>query len=285
MYNFLPLNLKKTINRLGEKTITEIRIRAGEKVVIRTTCEVLQTNITLSFNDINEIVLSACNRSIYSYDEHIKKGFITTKDGVRIGLAGEFVINNGNVIAIKNFTSLVIRVPNQIIGVADNFFNNIYKGGSVLVISKTGAGKTTFIRDFSRTLSNSGYNVCVVDERNEIAPINNSFSFDLGKNVDVLTYSTKLFGFNQAIRALNPSVIVTDELTLSADVKALINSVYGGTSVVATVHGDSVEGVFNREFLRPLKKMKIFDYYVLITLNDQKRNISYYDKEFKLICL
>ena len=48
MYNFLPLNLKKTINRLGEKTITEIRIRSGEKVVIRTTCEVLQTNITLS---------------------------------------------------------------------------------------------------------------------------------------------------------------------------------------------------------------------------------------------
>ena len=221
--------------------------------------------------------------SVYSYDNQIKQGFITTDNGERIGLSGEFVFKGNEVQSIRNFTSLCIRIPCAVNGVSKEFFNSIYKGGSVLVVSETGVGKTTFIRDFCKNLSNQA-NVVLIDERNEIAGKNQFFYFDVGENTDVLTYSTKSYGFNQAIRTLNPTYIVTDELMTEDDVNGVNFAISCGVNVIATIHSDSVNRLKSKKYFERLLSEKCFSYYLLLKNQNAKRTIDVYNHELRFIC-
>lgn len=287
MLSFLPNRIQQKVNKYGLENLTELRIRKDQPImVIFLNGDKSFLKEVLTKSDIEKIILTVCNNSIYSYDEQIKRGFITTDKGVRIGLSGEFVYENNTVLTIKNFQSLCVRIPRLISGLAKKFISNIYKGGNVLIISESGVGKTTYLRDLVFNLSeNCNLNVVIIDERNEIACINGEKSFNLGKSVDVLTYSTKDYGFSQAIRTLNPDVIVADELTLVSDVLSLKRTVYGGTKVIATVHASSIENALSRDFMFPLKKSKIFDYYVLIKKSNGLRKYLYFDKDYNEICL
>lgn len=286
MFSFLPKKVKNLISKLDADKLNEIRIRQNSPVVVYFDGKTqIFDNVKVTKQEIEEIVLSACNRSIYSYDEHIKKGFVTTDKGVRIGLSGEIVKDKDKIISIKNYKSLCIRIPNEINGVSGEFFNKVYKDGSVLVVSPSGVGKTTFIRDLSKNISNYyKENVVVIDERNEIASANNDSCFDLGDFTDVLIYADKSFGFNQAIRSLNPKFIITDELFSFSDVSGLINAVYSGCNVIATVHANSLHDAYSREFLEKYKDFKVFNYYVVITLENGRRKFSYFDRNFNKIC-
>ena len=286
MLNFLPNKLKNAILKLGIDKLSEIRIRNGRPVEILLNGDKLfLEKYVISKTEVEEIVLNACKRSIYSYDEQIKQGYITSDCGERIGLAGELVIKGGNISAIKDFSSLCIRIPHQIIGVSNLFFNKVYKGGSVLIISPPAVGKTTFLRDFTRELSSGlSKNVVVVDERNEIACFTGDKAFDLGACTDVLTYSDKTFGLNQALRTLNPEIVVVDELVSIEDVNSVIKAIFGGVSVVATVHSNSIENLFMRDFTLPIKNTKPFDYYVVIEIKNGNRYYRYYNRDFVEIC-
>ncbi len=286
MLEFLPNNILKKLKQFNITLINEIRLRENSEITLIYNGNYYKIKTTkVSQQDILEIVLNACKRSIYSYDEDIKNGFITTDKGVRIGLAGTFVIENGKVQTIKDFSSLVIRIPSQVKGFASEFYSKFYKGGGVLVISKTGVGKTTFIRDLARLISydNLG-SIVVIDERNEICAKTEFSSFDLGANVDVLTYAPKEYGFSQAIRTLNPNYIVTDELMSISDAKGVLRAFNGGISVIATVHSNSIELVKNIGYLAPLINNRCFNYYVIISFNDLMRKIEVYDKNFNKLC-
>ena len=284
MLDYLPNSLIKEISKYYS-SLNEIRIRKDCPVVIKTNGESLVLNkIILSQKDVEDVVFKVCKGSIHAYEDQIANGYVADSDGVRIGLAGEFVINNGTVQAVRKITSLCLRIPNAIIGVSDEFFK-IYNGGSVLVISPPGVGKTSFIRDFVNNLCKfSLKNIVVVDERNEISMRNLNGSTFLDKNVDVLTYATKEYGFNQAVRTLNPDVIITDEI-LSCDVLSIINAIYCGVSVVATVHGKSLKECFLRNYMEEFLRLKAFDYFILISSDGLKRKYQYFDKNFKEICL
>lgn len=288
MYEFLDERLKKELSAFKGKNINEIRLRADCPISVLVDGKtVFIDKIKPTIEDIENVMLKVCKRSIHTYEEQIKLGFITSDNGERIGLSGEIVKSEGKISTIKNVTSLCIRIPNDIYGVALDFFNKVYvkNGGSVLVLSEPGVGKTTFIRDLTRLISDVlNKNVIVVDERNEIAVKNGNRKLLHGKNIDVLTYSDKQFGFTQAIRTLNPHVIVTDELIEDSDVSSVIDTIYGGVWVVATAHAKSIDDCFSRLRLVKLKESKAFDYYVVITKNGCERLYEYYDKDFNLLC-
>lgn len=286
MLSFLPLKIIKTLKGYKLEDLSEIRLREQSPITIIYKGKFIKLeNVKATKEDVQEAVLNACKRSIYSYDEDIKNGFITTDKGVRIGLAGQFVIENGSVKTIRDFSSLAIRIPNQVIGFAKDFYQNYYKKGSVLVASKTGVGKTTFIRDFTRLLSlNSNANVVVVDERNEICAKTTSSKFYLGDSVDVLTYSPKEYGFTQAVRTLNPNYVITDEIISKKDCEGLLRAYNGGVNVIATIHANSIESLTNIDYLSNLLRLKCFEYYVFIKLSNGSRKIIVYDKNFNIIC-
>ena len=50
-----------------------------------------------------------CNHSIFSAEDSLKHGFITSKNGERVGICGEVVSTNGVIVSIKNFTSIFLK--------------------------------------------------------------------------------------------------------------------------------------------------------------------------------
>ena len=284
VFEYLPQYVLKELKKFSLYDINEIRIRVNSKISIISNGKTYKLNAVIkNVSDVEEIVYNACKRSIYSYDEDIKNGFITTDSGERIGLAGEFVVKDRLVTAIRKFSSLVVRIPKAVNGVANGFINMPYDFKSTLVLSRPGVGKTTFIRDLTKQLSlTNKYNIVIVDERNEIV-LKNLENFSLIDNVDVLTYATKSYGFNQAIRTLNPDFIITDELMSEEDSLGVLRAIYGGISVIATVHADSMSELKSISYLEKLIENKVFNNYVVIK-NKDKREFFVYDKNFNKIC-
>lgn len=283
--DFLPEKLVKELTSKSDGMLCEVRIRSDCPTIAKFIDKTVKYDkFIYDKKDIENILLKVCKNSIHSYEEQIKRGFVTSDDGERVGLAGEFVKEDGKIIAIKNVTSLCIRIPNAVYGVSKVFYDKFYNdnGGNVLVLSRSGVGKTTFIRDLSLLISNDySKNVVVVDERNEIA-LKSLFKGALnGKQIDVLTYSDKDFGFTQAVRTLNPNVIVTDELVSKSDLNSIVDTIYCGTNVIATAHASSPSDFFNRFNF----DLKIFDYYVVISLKGNVRQFDYFDKDLKKLCL
>ncbi|MBR3804484.1 MAG: Flp pilus assembly complex ATPase component TadA [Clostridia bacterium] len=288
MIDFLSDKVRKEIACFQGRGLNEIRLRSGCPITLKVNGETVTIEkLIISSEDIEQAVLKLCKNSLYSYEDQLKKGFLTSEYGERVGIAGEVVKENGNILTIKNFTSLCIRIPSEIKGVSNEFYDKFYSKtfGNVLVLSPSGVGKTTFIRDLIINLSDKGKkDVVVIDERNEISLKTGKESVFNGKSVDVLTFADKSFGFNQAVRTLNPSVIVTDELFSEKDAVSVVDAIYGGTMVVTTAHASTIEGFFNRKRLSSLKKSKIFDYYVVIKRDGSSRIYEYFDKNYNKIC-
>ena len=191
-----------------------------------------QRAMICSAGEIEDCVYRAGNYSIYSVEEQIRQGFITASEGVRIGLAGEYVLEKGRVHAIRDITSLCIRIPHDIDGCGEEIYKLCMSDRihNLLICSSPGLGKTTILRDISRIMSaNANVNVLICDERGELSV------GEIGKTCDVVKYTDKATAFEIGIRALRPDVIVTDELSMR-DCEALQKAVCAGIKIVASAH-------------------------------------------------
>ena len=218
---------------------------------------------------IEDIIFRASEFSVYSINEELKKGFIVLKGGERLGISGTLVVENGEIKTLNNFTSINIRIPHEIKNCSLDAFSFLVDEEGVkntLIVSPPGVGKTTFIRDFVNQLSirNLSYNVLIIDERGEIA--GDKMELNVGKFADVLSFSDKKTGFMQGIRAMNPHIIVTDEIGGEEDIKAVKYAGNCGVKIIATIHAGNLEELKAKEGFQDLKNT--FDRYVLLS----KRN-------------
>lgn len=279
--SFLPKNIKQALSNLNENYISEIRIRRGQPVIIEYGGEYKYINLfgiadggkgLITVDEIEPIISAATEGSLYAYVEQMKSGFITVGNGVRIGIAGEYVTCGNTVQSIKNITSLNIRIPHNIVGCADFIFKNIFFNGlhSTLLFSKPGFGKTTMLRDLALSLCNAKkYNILIFDERNEISSIDGTGNgYNLGDRVDVIRCYNKKSAIPSAIRAMKPNVIITDELYGDDDIKAVEYACNCGICVIASSH------VCNKVILKTMP----FDYYAELTGVGVKPLL--YDKNF-----
>lgn len=265
MLEFLPDVIKSAINLVGTEGLREIRIRAGKPIYIckfgqASVLKYKKVEITADLNMIDYIIKQVSDYSLFTVENSIKRGFITSKSGERIGVCGECVYEGNLIYSIKNITSLCIRVPCEIKGASEMLFIEELKGKNILILSPPAKGKTTVLRDLIKNLSQKyGQNILVCDERNELSATSGSASFDLGKTSDVILFSSKIYTMNTGVRALNPSVIAMDELTSDEEAKAVRETVYSGVNVICTAHADSLNGFKNRSFGKILCDDSIFD--------------------------
>lgn len=273
-----PFSVAELITaRFNLTGIYEIRIRTekpiyinyfGEYVPLR---DSIQSVVYADKKLIDYIITHSTEMSVYRYNSQIRQGFITTQEGVRIGLAGEVVQNeNGGVKTIKNLTSIVIRIPHEIKDCATEIMPYINNGGvkNTLIISPPGCGKTTIIRDIARQLSEAEcmYNILVVDERYEIAGAENGVPrMDVGATSDVVSGGNKEYAFINGIRSLKPDVIITDEIGLNSDAFSIKNAILSGVKVIATAHAKNLLELKKKPVFSKLLKDKIFERIVVIS--------------------
>jgi len=231
------------LKHVNIKRVYEIRLRVNRPITVNVEnvyrylaaygiCDRSEQALVVDGAEIEDVVYRAGKFSVYSVEEQIKRGYITADGGARIGLAGEYVFEKGQVHSMRNFSSLCIRIPHEIVGCGEEIYQTCLKDGlkNILIMSSPGMGKTTILRDLARKIGRSSVcNVLVCDERGEI------FATDPAENCDVLRFADKRTAFEAGIRAMRPEVIVTDELS-KEDCEAVRKAIAGGVKVIASAH-------------------------------------------------
>lgn len=266
----LPKHIASAINRSGSiDDITEIRLRANKPVSLRINgknyyitaagrtfapgCECEAASI----DDINNTFFALCDNSVYSHENEIINGFISLKGGGRAGICGS--VAGGTV---RDITSINIRIPHAVKGVAKDAAE---LHGGLLVCGPPHSGKTTYLRDYLRIKSNSGENCCVIDCRGEIAAVVfGKPTLDVGVNTDIITFGKKADGIENALRSMNPDVIVFDEIGTREEVTMLSDCLNSGVSVATSLHCKNIEELLLRNKSLKILETGAFKYIVML---------------------
>ena len=176
--------------------------------------------------------------------------FLPLEGGCRMGLCGEAVVREGRLQGLRHISSMVIRLARQHRGIAREAAQKLTVHGYVepaLIVSPPGRGKTTFLRDLIRAVSEKGYRVSVVDERRELAAARDGVpQLDLGPCTDVLTGCPKAQAMELLIRVMNPQVLAVDELAGEQELQMAREASHCGVALLATAHGDSPDTLRKR---------------------------------------
>lgn len=214
-----------------------------------------------------DVVMRACERSLFTVTDTLKRGYVSVKGGIRIGVCGSGVVNNGEICAVKDFTSVNIRLPHEVKGCASELYYKIVSDGYVkntLIVSPPGVGKTTVLRDLCRLVSERGFNVLLCDEKYEIASaVNGAATLDVGCRTDIMSGTSKANVFSCGIANMRPHVIMTDELS-EGEIDDVRRAALCGVSVVATVHAQSTDELkLKQGFCRAVEE-KLFAVYAVL---------------------
>lgn len=280
--NFLPEDIRRALCSVGLDNVTEVRLRLRQPVIIGLAdeyrylgtdgiCE--EADGAIVCTDVEGVLTVAMGGSVFAFTEQLKRAYITVS-GVRIGIAGEYVTERGQITAVKNISSLNIRIPHDVRGCASAIAEcgQIDFSKNVLLFSRPGLGKTTILRDLCRTLGERMGNILVFDERGEISATGEGGGYDLGAHCDVVRGADKLCGFGNAIRTMKPQMIVTDELYGKGDIEAAEIAAECGIAVLASTH------------IQDRKKLLEMPFGNYVELTGIGKPAKIYDKDFNFIC-
>lgn len=283
--NFLGAKIVQALNKLNLDKLYEIRLRVNypvkinfDNVIYVLTDDGICKGVPIICDKtmIDGVVNCVTKNSLYAFNEQIKRGYLTV-NGIRVGLAGECVIDNGTVITLKNFTSLNVRIPHEIKDCARKVMKYLTCKGKIkntLIVSPPFCGKTTILKDVALKLNcTNRFNILIIDERGEFENIT-------GENIDTITYSDKLYAFEYGIRSLSPNVVLTDELSGEKDWKCVKAASNSGINVIASCHADTLENVANKScFIKD-----VFERYIILKNNGSLGVVDkVYDKNFNII--
>lgn len=254
----LPPELQQALDKLPPKKrreLQELRFRRGQSVslVFPWGQELLTIGgrpVTVTDKLLRELLDRATNFSPYALKLEETGLYLPLENGCRMGLCGEAVMREEKLWGLKTVSSISIRIAGEHKGVAAAAAEkliNPYVVDSALIVSPPGAGKTTFLRDLARLLSEKGYRVSVADERRELGAVQDGVpTLDLGPSTDILSGCPKAQAIPLLLRVMNPQVLVLDELGGPEELAAAKQASFSGVALLATAHGNGLDSLMAR---------------------------------------
>lgn len=258
--------------------ITEFRIRKNKPLIIyignkpcflnkdgKLSSNPSENSYLINDEEFESIIEKLCNHSIHTNMSNMVNGYITVKNGSRVGICSSAVYKQGSLTSVKDISSINIRIAKEYINCSRSILNEIYKEElpSIIVASLPSMGKTTFLRDFSRLIS-SGYNgryqkTVLVDERSEL-----SADFDVGYNCDIIKNFPKEKGIEIALRTMSPDIIVCDEIATNEELEKVQFGFSSGVKFAVSVHLKDIENISLESIAGKLIDSKEFDYLIIL---------------------
>ena len=236
----LPRELRASAESLSERQKTgaeELRLRVGRPAAVRVPEGELALNaVPVTQEMLAEVLEKATEASLHAVTEELCRGFVTAPGGIRVGVCGT-AVRTGGIGGLREISALCIRIPRQIRSAGAEIMKELIRCGSVLILSPPGGGKTTFLRELVRTVSDAGTRVSLADERGELAGMyRGAPQFDVGRCTDVLTGAPKAEAAMMLLRGMAPEVVAMDEISAPEDIAAAQRLLGCGVRLYATAH-------------------------------------------------
>ncbi len=266
--SFLPRRISDAVRRYlesGKGSVNEIRLRTYSQLTLTSGEDNIQCGIVCTPDDLAYTGRALCGNSLYSHTETIREGYICAANGIRAGICGRAICDDGGITAVTDISSICIRIHRRVIGAGDKLCRALadmsFRRG-ILVYAKPGGGKTTSLREMMAELSTGTkpMRIAVVDTRYELTP-----GIVDGAMIDALCGYPRAKGIEIALRTLSPQLIVCDEIGSDEDEDALMASVGAGVPVAASIHAATKDELLSKPSVRRLADAGVFGAFIGIS--------------------
>lgn len=264
-------NMLRSVPPRIASSACEIRLRTGRPVTVETPSEryIFRESKVLR-EELNACIKFFCDYSLYSAERELADGRITLRGGHRAGFTGTAVMKNGAVTAIKDISSINLRIAAEHKGIAEKLMSlTVFEHdlSGLIILGPPMSAKTTMLRDYARLLS-AFARTSVIDENGEIAAVyRGEPQNDVGLNCDILDMFPKADGILRAVKLLSPEFLVCDEV--GGEYEQLADCAGKGVKLILSAHCGSMTEAAHNTAVRALIDSGAVNYAALLGTGDR----------------